>query len=274
MTDAVLIGQFERWATGAEEEIPLDGGAIAIARSEYPELDAGQQLAALDSLARAVSRRLQKPAEPLASLNAISGFLFDEIGFKGNEADYYDPRNSYLNEVLTRRLGIPITLSLLYMEVGRRLGVPIVPVGMPGHLLVRHLDVEELFVDPFAGGILLNPQECIQRFEQLTHATGAWKDEYLQTLGNRAFMGRMLRNLKAAYGGKRDLERSLTVLDLLVALEPQSTLERRDRGLVHYRLGHTERALVDLRTYLGTGPLGAEARRVYELVERLSHESH
>ena len=142
-----------------EEEIELDWAALVLAVTEYPELDIAQETAALDSLAAGVARRLGDLRDPLFCVNTLSEYLFDELGFRGNQDEYYDPRNSYLNEVLIRRLGIPITLALVYIETGRRLGVPLLGVGMPGHFMVRHRDVEDLFVDPFHGGILLTEEE-------------------------------------------------------------------------------------------------------------------
>lgn len=267
-----LVSRVAQWAATRESDLDLAEAAIYIATSEYPDLDVPRQRAVLDSLAAAARKRVSTDAEPLAQLNALSAFLFDEIGFRGNETDYYDSRNSYINEVMSRRLGIPITLSLLYIETGKRLGLPLEALSVPGHMVVRHRDLKDAFVDSFHGGILLNKQECIDRFKQVTQSD-AWNDRYLDPIGNRAFVARMLRNLKAAYARKRDLPHSLVVLDLLVAFCPDIVEERRDRGLLHYHLGHTEAALVDLRTYLASGPYGAEARRIYELVEKLSHST-
>ena len=143
-----------------EEEIKLDRAALVLAAAEYPELDVARETSVLDSLAAGAARRLSGQQDPLSSINELNDYLFDEVGFRGNEDEYYDPRNSYLNEVLARRLGIPIPLSLVYIETGRRLGVPLLGVGMPGHFMVRHAGVDDLFVDPFRGGILLTEQEC------------------------------------------------------------------------------------------------------------------
>ena len=258
-----------------EEEIDLDWAALVLAATEYPKLDIAQETAALDSLAAGAARRLGDGRDPLSCVNTLSEYLFDEVGFRGNEDEYYDPRNSYLNEVLARRLGIPITLSLVYIEAGRRLGVPLLGVGMPGHFMVRHRDVEDLFVDPFHGGILLTEEECADRVRQVTQAEVAWDRRYLAPIGNREFIARIVRNLKGAYLDRQDYARALRMIDWLLAAQPEAAQEWRDRGIVSYQLGNYAQALDDLRAYLGSpSPIGdAEAvRGLIARIERLAAE--
>ena len=259
-------------AQSPEEDIDLDRAALVLAATEYPELDIDQEIATLDSLAAGAARRLGDTRDPLSCVNALSDFLFDEVGFRGNEEEYYDPRNSYLNEVLERRLGIPITLSLVYIETGRRLGVPLLGVGMPGHFMVGHRDVDDLFVDPFRGGILLTEQECADRLRQVTQAEIAWDRRYLAPIGNREFIARMVRNLKGAYLGRQDHTRALRMIDWLLAAHPEATQERRDRGVVSYQLGNYSEALDDLRAYLASpSPIG-DGEVVRDLITRI--EAH
>ena len=252
-----------------EEEIDLDWAALVLAATEYPKLDIAQETAALDSLAAGAARRLGDGRDPLSCVNTLSEYLFDEVGFHGNEDEYYDPRNSYLNEVLARRLGIPITLSLVYIEAGRRLGVPLLGVGMPGRFMVRHRDVEDLFVDPFHGGILLTEEECADRVRQVTQAEVAWDRRYLAPIGNREFIARMVRNLKGAYLDRQDYPRALRMIDWLLAAQPEAVQEWRDRGIVSYHLGNYAQALDDLRAYLGSpSPIG-DAEAVRGLIARI-----
>ena len=206
---------------------------------------------------------------PLGAANALSRFLFDDLGFSGNQQEYYDPRNSYVNEVLKRRLGIPITLSLVYMEVGRRIGVPMVGVGLPGHFLMRHAEEPGLFVDAFHGGLLLSREECVQRFRDLTHPDEPWSDQYLAPIGKRDMLTRMLRNLKVAHLRRKDNERALFTATMLIRLRPDLAEERRDRGVVQSRLGRYEEAIEDLRGYLDQAPASADAEAVRELVDHL-----
>ncbi len=253
----------------APEEIDLDRAALVLAATEYPELDIAQEIVALDSLAAGAGRRLGDQRDPLLCVNVLSEYLFDEVGFRGNEDDYYDPRNSYLNEVLVRRLGIPITLSLVYIETGRRLGVPLLGVGMPGHFMVRHRDVEDLIVDPFHGGILLTEQECADRVMQMTQAEVVWDRRYLDPIGNREFIARMVRNLKGAYLGRNHHGRALRMIDWLLAAQPEAAQERRDRGIVSYQLGNYSEALDDLRAYLASPSTIGDAEAVRGLIARI-----
>jgi regulator of sirC expression with transglutaminase-like and TPR domain len=271
MADQEAWARFLTVARLPDDEIDLARDTLALATVEYPGLDASQELAALDSMASVVRRRLGGGPEPLAAANTLSEYLFDELGFGGNREDYYDPRNSYLNEVLRRRVGIPITLSLLYIEVGKRAGLPFVGVGMPGHFLVRHRDVTDLFVDPFHGGILLSKTECRERLRQVTGPDAPWDDGYLAPVGNRDYLARMVRNLKGAYARTSDFERALRMTEWLMAFDPSAAAEVRDRGLMLYRLGRPGDALHDLRSYLDRAPGARDAGPVRRLVAHLEN---
>lgn len=269
MDEQAVAVEFSRIAALPDHEIEVDTAALLIAAGEYPELDLAAEHGALDSLAAAASHLPSNDADPLYSLNRLSEYLFDELGFKGNEEDYYDPRNSYLNEVLGRRRGIPITLSLLYIEVGKRLGLPLLGVGMPGHFLVRHTGVDDLFIDPFNGGILLSADECARLSTTINATDRPWDPHYLDPVTNREFVARMLRNLKAIYWQSEDPQRSLRVLNWLVALEPNVTRDLMERGIVNYRLGRLREALGDLSGYVASEPADSELAAVEELVGRI-----
>ncbi len=209
------------------DEIDLARMALLIAAAEYPDLDVKEELRALDSLAAGASRRLGQERDPLARANALSEYLFDEVGFRGNREDYYDPRNSFLNEVLSRRLGIPITLSLVYIEVGKRLGVPLVGVGMPGHFLVRITSGhEDLLIDPFHRGILLSEEECAQRLQEVAGAAIPWDRSYLAPVSNRELIERVLLNLRGIYVRRDDQPRALRATDPPVAVSTGVTKSR------------------------------------------------
>jgi regulator of sirC expression with transglutaminase-like and TPR domain len=269
MTLSEVWEEFERVAGLPDQDIDLARAALLIAAVEYPNLDLEHQLGILDSLAAAASRRLGQRREPLSCVNALSGYLFDEVGFRGNQEDYYDPRNSYLNQVMERRLGIPITLSLVYIEVGKQLDVPLVAIGMPGHLLLRHQEETDLFIDPFYGGILLAEEECAQRLREIAGANIPWNSSYLTPISNREFIARMLRNLKSIYLQQQDYQRVLPIIDRLVVLQPRAEHERRDRGMVRYQLGYYQAALEDLQQYLDSGTSSEDARRVARLVGQI-----
>ena len=264
-----ILDRLEAAGRRPDAEIDLGETALLFAAAEYPDLDLAHEAGLFDSLARAASRGSINGDSPLGAANALSRFLFDDLGFSGNQQDYYDPRNSYVNEVLKRRLGIPITLSLVYMEVGRRVGVPMEGVGLPGHFLMRHAEEPGLFVDAFHGGLLLSREECVQRFRDLTHPDEPWSDQYLVPIGKRDMLTRMLRNLKVAHLRRKDNERALFTVTMLIRLRPDLAEERRDRGVVQSRLGRYAEAIEDLRGYLDQAPASADAEAVRELVDHL-----
>ena len=263
-----LAREFKRIAS-SEEQLDLASAALLIAADEYPGLDVPAQLKALDALGRVAAIRVGQDRDPLYCMNALSEYLFDEVGFKGNVDDYYDPRNSYVNDVLTRRLGIPITLSLVYIEVGRRLDVPLVGVGMPGHFLVKHVEVDDLFVDPFHNGMLLSKQECIERLNTTGPGDAEWREDYVTPISNRDFIARMLRNLKTIYWQRQEYGRSLTTLDWLLEIRPEPNRDLRDRGVVHYKLGNYDEALSDLQRYVGSQPTDPKLGEVEKLLARI-----
>jgi regulator of sirC expression with transglutaminase-like and TPR domain len=194
--------------------------------------------------------------------------LFDEAGFRGNQDHYYDPRNSVLNEVLDRRLGIPISLSVLFLAVGRRVGLAVDGVGFPGHFMVKLTAAgRELFIDPYRHGEILTAEECEERWN--SHARGAFDRRWLEAAAPRQILGRMLHNLKRIYVEAGDDVRTLWVIDRLLLLAPGDLSERRDRGLVSARLGGTGAAVADLEAYLAGNPGAQDATEVRDLLEQL-----
>ncbi len=253
-----------------EPVLRLDEAALAIAAEEYPGLDTARYLARLDELADLVLRRTPSPLRAATMLRSLRDVLFVEEGYKGNEKSYYDPRNSYLNEVLDRRLGIPISLSLLFMEVARRVGLPLEGVGFPGHFLVK-LRPElgpEVFIDPYNGGELLSTEECVARFKNVSHGR-EFDERFLQGVAPRQILGRMLHNLKRIYVEQGDDVRAFWVIDRLLLLAPDAIDEVRDRGLVEARLGLKPAAARDLQAYLEREPSAADAGDVAELLATL-----
>ena len=264
-----ILKNFEDIAQLPDREIDLARAAFLIASSEYPTLNVERELFMLQRLAGDVSSKLMEEDEPLFTMNTLSEHLFDDLGFKGDSENYYDPRNSYLNDVVSRKHGIPITLSLVYIEVGRRLRMPLEGIGMPGHFLVRHQEIDDLFVDPFNGGILLSTEECKQRLKDSVRGSFHWDPKFLQPVTNREFLARIIRNLKSIYLRKRDHARALTMIEFALALDPNSASDRRDRGIIHYHLGNSAEALNDLQYYLESSPYGHDTDGVHQLVSEL-----
>ncbi|HXZ29078.1 MAG TPA: transglutaminase-like domain-containing protein [Terriglobales bacterium] len=250
-----------------DERIELARAALTIARTQYPELEAERYLDRLAELAARVAARLPEDAEPAPTIAALNTVLFDEEGFRGNEADYYDPRNSFLNEVLDRKLGIPISLAVVYMEVARQVGFPLFGVGMPGHFLLKHYDVEgrETLIDAFHRGRVLTPSQCQQRLDEIYAGQLPLQPEFLVTVSRRQLLTRMLNNLKAIYLDARNLRKALPIVDLVLAVYPRSPEDVRQRALLRYQLGQVRGAVEDLEDYLKMSPEASDADEIRQL---------
>ena len=252
----------------AEEHIDLAEVALVVAAEEYPDLDISAYLARLDELADVVRRRLA-PGLPIQDqLAALNRFLFEEQGFRPNPADYYDPRNSFLNDVLDRRLGIPLTLSIVYIAIGKRLGLPLAGVSFPGHFLVKcAVSGGVVILDPYSGGISLSLAELGDRLK-LLKVTAAPSEEQvvamLESAGARDVALRMLRNLKAIYMNLGDLQRALSCADRIVRVAPDAAAEVRERAALYLKLECFRAAMADFERYLELQPEAADADEVRE----------
>ena len=250
--------------------INLAAAALYIAQEEYWEMDASFYLERLDQMAMEVRPRLPKGRYPLKIIQVINEYLFEELNFSGNSADYYDPDNSYLNCVIDRRLGIPITLSLLYLEIARRLRFPMVGVGVPGHFLIRPVvDDMTVLVDPFHAGETIFLEDCKQRFHQQFGAEAQWKDEFLSGVFPKAFLARMLMNLRLIYLNNESFKKAIATMDKLLILMPNEPKLMRDRGLLHYELKNYERAQQDLAGYLRSHPRASDKSEIQKLLKKI-----
>jgi regulator of sirC expression with transglutaminase-like and TPR domain len=267
-TDSPARARFE--ALLAEPVLRLDEAALALAAEEYPGLDVRGCLRQLDAMADRVKGRVGESGRIAHRLASVREVIFEDEGFRGNEKDYYDARNSYLNQVLERRLGIPITLSLIFMEVGRRAGLTLSGVGFPGHFLTKLAPDHgrEIFIDAYNGGELLTADECVARFKHLVHGR-EFDPRLLQAVPPRQILSRMLHNLKKIYVEQGDDVRAYWVIDRLLLLQPDAMDEVRDRGLVEARLGLKPAAVRDLEAYLAAVPTAADVGDVRSLVESL-----
>ncbi len=254
-----------------DREIDLGAVALYMAQEEYPELDCEAYQKRLDVMAQELAGRLPTGRYPLQVIRTINQYLFGELDFKGNLQDYYDPRNSFLNEVMDRRMGIPITLSLVYLELAKRLDFPMAGVGMPGHFLVRPtIDEMAIFVDAFHQGEVLFQEDCRDRMQQLYGQGAQLQPEHLAPIGPKPFLMRMLNNLKAIYLHHQDALRILGVLDRMLLLFPEAVAEQRDRGLIHYRMGNLPLALSDLQQYLMARPNAHDAFEVQQVLSQIN----
>lgn len=212
----------------------------------------------------------EQAGDPLRRLHRLREFLFEEQGFRGNVEDYYDPRNSFFNDVLDRRLGIPITLSLLFVEVGRRLGLAIDGIGLPGHFIVG-FDAGEcrVLLDPFDGGAVLTPEGCQRLVARALGRTVRLQDQHFAVVTKRQFLIRMLDNLKGIYFKREAWDKALWVCDRLVVLDPENSCEVRDRGVALVSMGELPRAAADWESYLRHRPEAPDAESVRARLRRV-----
>ena len=257
-----------------DHALPLLGVALLIARDEYPGLDPAQYEAQVREHAARVQDSIDGGAHRTQTMRAINRLLFEEIGYAGNHDEYYDPRNSYLNEVFERRLGNPISLAMVQMEVARRLGVPLDGVSFPGHFLVR-LPVDDgiLVMDPFNGGRPLGADELRERAKP--HLGGDVPDDnalmhILDPASHRAILVRMLRNLHGVYAERDEWDRAARSADRVLKLSPEQPEALRDRGLAYLKMDYQQGARHDLARYLHLAPEAADAQALRERLVELN----
>lgn len=235
-------------------------------------VDSAEAARQLDFIAEAAAERSGPGADATDLANAIDHELFTVRGFRGNSSDYNDPENSYLDRVIERRTGIPITLSLVYMEVAARVGLRCDGIGYPGHFIVRCGGEDEpLYVDPFNQGVRLDREELIANLRG-QRLGGASAESFLAALTRRQVLQRMLRNLHMVFRERREMEAWLGVVELSLVLEPWNSALVGERGMLAYRLGQPERALEDLTRYVesqGRETVSTGARR---LLDELRHQ--
>ncbi len=264
MISETAVANFTRVALSPDPDLAI--AALMIARLEYPRLDARPYIDELDAMGREASARIAaaRPSGEIppsvdpdlfARVSALNDYLFREQRFVGNTDRYEDPRNSFLNEVLDRRTGIPITLALVYMEVARRAGVTVEGINFPGHFLVRcpmrRGRYNDLIIDAFHGGALLSEDGCLQLLRRHAGEGAVWDDAHLRARATKPqILARMLVNLKRVYVQMYSFPQARDITELLLAVDPTATNELRDRGLLAYHLNDFSGALRDLQEYL------------------------
>lgn len=253
-----------------EPEWDLGRGALVIAQQEYPELDVDAYVAELDTMAQRLRRRLPSDSSRTHILAMLNHLMFTELGFSGNKDEYYDPRNSFLNQVIERRMGIPITLSILYLEIARRLGLPLKGMCFPGHFLVQwSTDKGVIVLDPFNRGVSLSEEELRQRLKGVSNARWAERAPLgvlLRPASKKDVLVRLARNLKGIYTDGGKLEKALGITNLILAIAPDSPRELRDRGMLYNRLECFRAALRDLERFMELEPDAEDVEPVQNLL--------
>ena len=254
-----------------DEKIDLEKAALYIAQEEYPELDIDRYLSAIDKMAAEIQTRLPAESYPLRIVQTINQYLYKDLGFSGNSEDYYDPRNSFLNDVIDRKTGIPISLALLYLAIAKRIDFPMIGIGMPGHFLIRPVvnDEMDIFVDAFNNGEILFPQDCQDRLNQLAGQAVEMRPKFLEAVAPRQFLARMLTNLKGVYLNQGKIEKCLTMIERILILFPNSPFELRDRGIIHFQTNRWIEARQDLESYLNGVPMANDRDVIQQLLDQI-----
>lgn len=243
--------------SGPDSDIPLTEAALLVASHQYPDLDLEHWLGRIDALAGNLRQRIDPAANVPSRIAALNQYLFDELGFAPNADDFYDPRNSFLNDVIERRVGIPISLSLLYMAIGARIDLELCGVCFPGHFLVKCKAPEGTVVlDPYAGGMSLGLPDLQRRLREVRggEVSRAIIAGLLVASSKKEILVRMLRNLKAVYLRRHDLDRALAIMEWIVGAEPEHAAEVRDRGMIYQELNCFRAAITDFERYLRLDP--------------------
>jgi regulator of sirC expression with transglutaminase-like and TPR domain len=259
----------------SERDLELGRAVLFIAQEEYPQLPVERYMMRFDALAEAAKDRLDNETAAPVVLRELIHTLYEREGFRGNTESYHDPRNSLLNDVLDRRLGIPMTLGIVMLEVGWRLDLPLEGVNFPGRFLVRYKGAtEHLLVDPFDGGRIRFEDEAQELLDKVYGGMVRMQDQFLRSATKRDMIHRLLVDLKGLYVNVHDDERALSTIERLLLLRSDSSGERRDRGMLLVKLGRASEAMEQLQEYLDYTPQAADAPRVRSLLERLERDGN
>jgi regulator of sirC expression with transglutaminase-like and TPR domain len=247
-----------------DERVDLLRAALTFARVEDPQLDIERYVRHVDQLGVRVAQKIQDPDDPPQIIAALNGVLFQEEMFRGNTVDYYNPRNSFLHDVLDRRLGIPITLALVYMEVARRVRFQLFGVGMPGHFLLKHYDVDghSILIDAFERGSIVTEEDCRQKLDSIYSGQVALQPEFLLPVTRRQMLTRMLNNLRSIYLSQRDFRRAVQIVDLILVIYPRSPEDMKQRAALRYNLNDYRGALSDFEEYVKMSPDASDAEEI------------
>ena len=254
----------------SESELDLARAALLVAKEEYPQLSVELYVARLDQLAEEVRDRLADETAPLVVLDELVDTVYVRGRFRGNQESYYDPRNSFLNDVLDRRLGIPLTLGIVLLEVGWRLELPLEGVRFPGHFLVRYKgDAMDLLLDPFDGGRIRFEDEAQDILDRVYGGVVKLQEQFLHQANRRDMLIRLLTNLKGVYVNVGDHDRALAAVERILLLAPTSPGENRTRGVLLARVGRHDEAAEQLEEYLRVAPGAPDGERVHAMVREL-----
>ncbi len=271
------LARLQKLIEDPDENFDLAEAALLIAAEEYPDLDIASCLSRLDDIAHTLKRRLRADISTADTILSLNRYLFKELGFGPNLEDYYDPRNSFLNEVIERKVGIPITLSIVYIEIGQRIGLPLEGVSFPGNFLVKcTVRGDAIVLDPYAKGISLSLADLQQRLRQLYGGETPSKTQVaamLESASKKDVLVRMLRNLKAIYLHYNQMRQALSAVDRVLLILPGEVHEVRDRGAIYQKLECFRAALTDFQRYLEAEPGAEDADAIRERIIELQRSA-
>jgi len=257
-----------------QPEIDLAKACLYFSQAEYSDLKSEKYLNFLDNAAAEIELQLPIERYPLKVIQIINQHLFDTLGFQANKQDYYDPDNSFLNRVIDRKLGIPISLSVIYLAIAQRLNFPMVGVGMPGHFLIRpEFENAAIFVDPFNCGEILFEEDCQRRLDETYRKQVNLDPNWLAPVDSKQILVRMLNNLKFIYLHRREIDKALSTMSAILKIQPAKTAEIRDRGLLYYQLNRWDEAILDLEYYLKVDPNSDDAPMIEVLLQKMNRVS-
>lgn len=268
--------ELQQWLSQGFKQLNLGEAALLLAKIEYPDLNVSTYLQRFEEMANRVREKIVHQSTPNMII-ALNQVLFEEEGFFGNIDHYYDPKNSFLNDVLDRKTGIPITLAIIYLEVGQRLGLPLKGISFPGHFLVKlEMSAHSMLVlDPFLKGIPLSETALNQRLEEMQgkgRAGRIFLRQALQTASTQDILIRMLRNLKDIYLRSEQWTKLLPIMEQLLIINPELAEEWRDRGMLHQRLECARAAVSDYERYLSIEPYAVDSDFIEEQINQLTNQ--
>ncbi|MDE1770197.1 MAG: transglutaminase family protein [Thaumarchaeota archaeon] len=239
---------------------------------EFPNLDIAEYIQKLRSFEQGLREHVSDVKNPIYLVSMLNEYMFDILGFEGDDDDYYNPQNNFLNVVIDKRSGIPITLSIIYIEVARAIGLELKPVGFPGHFLVKYS--EELILDPFNRGSLLDIED-LQDILDATFGEGVeFEPEYLNDIEPEKILIRILRNLKGSYTESFNYEKAMHCINMVLGLEPESPEDIRDKGIIQLRLLQKDLALISLNKYLELSPEADDVDDILEMIKSIKEKSN
>lgn len=274
MDNQLLWHNFYQEINQPDEQIDLAKASLYFAQAEYPDLDIQKYLDSLDEIAQEIVMELTLERYPLKVVKTINNHLFDRLNFQANKQNYYDPDNSFLHQVIERKLGIPISLSVIYLAIAYRLDFPMVGIGMPGHFLIRpEFEGVGFFVDAFNRGEVLFVEDCQARLDENYQQQLQLDLSWLAPVSKKQILARMLNNLKYIYLHRRELDKALSTMSGILQIFPENVAEIRDRGLLYYQINRWDEAIIDLAYFLKVAPNSDDAPMIEILLEKMNQVS-